>query len=91
APPAERRAADYDRSGPPSDVRPFRILHQSSSQAKLGRVIRVKVTDLEAHLKQARITPGSLSHLYPEPLGSEKAAPRDHRSGDNPDRANPGS
>lgn len=34
---------------------------------RLGRVIRVKEEDLVARLERARITPGSLRHLYPDP------------------------
>ncbi len=32
---------------------------------QFGRVIRIKQSDLDHFLQQARITPGSLSHLYP--------------------------
>ena len=32
---------------------------------KLGRVIRLKVEDIEAFLESRRIPPGSLRHLYP--------------------------
>ena len=32
---------------------------------KLGRVIRLKREDVDAFLESQRITPGSLSHLYP--------------------------
>lgn len=32
----------------------------------MGRVIRVQQEDLEAFLGRARITPGSLAHLYPD-------------------------
>lgn len=33
---------------------------------KMGRVIRLKASDLEAFLETTRVQPGSLSHLYPE-------------------------
>jgi len=32
----------------------------------MGRVLRVKASDLEVFLDQSRVTPGSLRHLYPE-------------------------
>lgn len=34
---------------------------------KFGRVIRIKEEDLDAFVEGARIQPGTLSHLYPEP------------------------
>ena len=33
---------------------------------KMGRVIRLKETDLDAYLEAHRVVPGTLSHLYPE-------------------------
>lgn len=32
----------------------------------MGRVIRLKEADLDTFLEAHRVTPGSLSHLYPE-------------------------
>lgn len=34
---------------------------------KFGRVIRLKEQDVEAFIESSRISPGTLSHLYPEP------------------------
>ena len=34
---------------------------------KIGRVIRFRRSDLEAYLESARIQPGDLAHLYPDP------------------------
>ena len=34
---------------------------------KLGRVIRLKEADVDAFIEGARIAPGALEHLYPEP------------------------
>lgn len=34
---------------------------------KFGRVIRLKEADVEAFIEGARIVPGTLEHLYPEP------------------------
>ena len=33
---------------------------------RLGRVIRLKVLDVEAFIEAGRIRPGTLRHLYPE-------------------------
>ena len=33
---------------------------------KLGRVLRVKLRDVEVFLDNARVKPGDLEHLYPE-------------------------
>ncbi|HUP72449.1 MAG TPA: helix-turn-helix domain-containing protein [Acidimicrobiales bacterium] len=35
---------------------------------KMGRVIRIKVSDLDAFIVGARIEPGTLTHLYPPHL-----------------------
>jgi excisionase family DNA binding protein len=46
----------------------YRLIDNGDVPAyKLGRVIRVKEDDLVAHLERARIAPGSLRHLYPDP------------------------
>ena len=34
---------------------------------KMGRVIRLKESDVDDFIDAARIAPGSLEHLYPEP------------------------
>lgn len=34
---------------------------------KFGRVIRLRQDELDRFIEAARITPGSLEHLYPEP------------------------
>ncbi|MCE2511640.1 MAG: helix-turn-helix domain-containing protein [Acidimicrobiia bacterium] len=33
---------------------------------RMGRVIRVKGTDVDAYIESCRIEPGTISHLYPE-------------------------
>jgi excisionase family DNA binding protein len=35
---------------------------------KFGRVIRVKEADVIAFVEASRIVPGSIGHLYPEPV-----------------------
>ncbi len=38
---------------------------------KMGRVIRVKESDLDAFVETTRVQPGSLAHLYPERIEPE--------------------
>lgn len=38
---------------------------------KFGRVIRMKAEDVDRFIDSARIVPGSLEHLYPEPVKVE--------------------
>lgn len=35
---------------------------------RFGRVIRLKKADVDAYIESCRIEPGSLEHLYPEPV-----------------------
>jgi len=45
----------------------YRLIDEGQIPAyKMGRVLRVKATDLEVFLDQSRVAPGSLRHLYPE-------------------------
>ena len=37
---------------------------------KFGRVIRIQETDVDGFIRASRIAPGSLEHLYPEPVRS---------------------
>ncbi|MGQ0522003.1 MAG: helix-turn-helix domain-containing protein [Actinomycetota bacterium] len=46
----------------------YRFIDEGQIAAyKLGRVIRLKESDVEAFIENARIEPGALEHLYPEP------------------------
>ena len=36
---------------------------------RFGRVIRLKQDDVDQFIEARRIQPGSLEHLYPEPVG----------------------
>ena len=46
----------------------YRLIDEGRLPAyKIGRVIRLKDADVEAFIESARIQPGSLGHLYPEP------------------------
>lgn len=46
----------------------YRFIDEGQIAAyKLGRVIRLKESDVEAFIEASRITPGALEHLYPDP------------------------
>ena len=46
----------------------YRLVDEGRLPAyKIGRVIRVKEDDVDAFIEGARIQPGTLAHLYPEP------------------------
>lgn len=46
----------------------YRFIDEGDLAAyKFGRVIRLREPDLEHFVESARIAPGSLEHLYPEP------------------------
>ncbi|MHB8464314.1 MAG: helix-turn-helix domain-containing protein [Acidimicrobiales bacterium] len=45
----------------------YRLIDEGQVPAyKMGRVLRVKATDLDLFLERSRVSPGSLRHLYPE-------------------------
>jgi excisionase family DNA binding protein len=47
----------------------YRFIDEGELPAyKFGRVIRLLQSDLDAFIENARIAPGSLEHLYPEPV-----------------------
>jgi excisionase family DNA binding protein len=49
----------------------YRMIDEGAIPAyKMGRVIRVKESDLDAFLETTKVQPGSLSHLYPERVDS---------------------
>jgi len=37
---------------------------------KMGRVIRLQAHELDSFIERARIVPGTLEHLYPDPRGA---------------------
>lgn len=46
----------------------YRFIDEGQLAAyKFGRVIRIKEADVEQFINGARIEPGALEHLYPEP------------------------
>jgi excisionase family DNA binding protein len=49
----------------------YRFIDEGDLPAyKFGRVIRLLQVDLDRYIEHARIVPGSLEHLYPEPVRS---------------------
>jgi excisionase family DNA binding protein len=50
----------------------YRLIDEGDLPAyKFGRVIRLQEADVLAFVEKSRIAPGSLEHLYPEPVRSE--------------------
>jgi excisionase family DNA binding protein len=46
----------------------YRLIDEGQIPAyKFGRVIRLQAREVDAFIDAARIKPGSLEHLYPEP------------------------
>lgn len=51
----------------------YRIIDEGQMPCyQFGRVYRLKAEDVNAFVEQARIKPGSLAHLYPEPRGGDR-------------------
>jgi excisionase family DNA binding protein len=45
----------------------YRLIDEGEIAAyKLGRVLRLRLADVDAFLESARVQPGDLEHLYPE-------------------------
>jgi len=52
----------------------YRFIDEGDLPAyKFGRVIRLRTGDIDEFVAGARITPGSLEHLYPEPARAESS------------------
>ena len=50
----------------------YRFIDEGDLAAyKFGRVIRIKVEDVEGFIEACRIRPGQLEHLYPPLKGSD--------------------
>ena len=48
----------------------YRFIDQGDIAAfRFGRVIRLKQQDVDAFIEASKIQPGTLEHLYPEPVG----------------------
>ncbi len=51
----------------------YRFIDEGDLAAyKFGRVIRLKEDDVVAFVESSRIVPGSLEHLYPEPVRADR-------------------
>ena len=47
----------------------YRFINEGGLPAyRMGRVIRVKQTDVDDFIESSRIAPGTLGHLYPDPV-----------------------
>jgi excisionase family DNA binding protein len=52
----------------------YRLIDEGQLPAyKIGRVIRLKAHEVDAFIESARVEPGDLSHLYPEPTKGESS------------------
>jgi excisionase family DNA binding protein len=53
----------------------YRFIDEGQLPAyKMGRVIRLKASDVADFVERMRIAPGTLEHLYPEPKGADRAS-----------------
>ena len=51
----------------------YRFIDEGGLPAyRLGRVIRLKQSDIDRYIETCRIEPGTLEHLYPEPAAAGK-------------------
>ena len=47
----------------------YRFINEGGLPAyRMGRVIRVKQADVDEFIERSRIEPGTLGHLYPDPV-----------------------
>jgi excisionase family DNA binding protein len=72
----------------------YRFIDEGQLPAyKMGRVIRLQAQEVDAFIERARIVPGTLEHLYPDPRGGqlgraqhhEEAQPEGEPAGEGPD------
>ena len=50
----------------------YRFIDQGDIPAyRFGRVIRLKQTEVDDFIEGSRIAPGTLEHLYPEPVHND--------------------
>ena len=51
----------------------YRFIDQGDIGAyRFGRVIRLKADEVEGFVEKCRIEPGTLEHLYPEPVDARR-------------------
>ena len=41
---------------------------------RFGRVFRFKASDVDAFIEQSRVEPGTLKHLYPDPIPAQTSS-----------------
>jgi excisionase family DNA binding protein len=52
----------------------YRFIDEGQLPAyKMGRVIRLQARDVDDFIERARIVPGTLEHLYPDPRGAQSS------------------
>ena len=57
----------------------YRFIDEGQLPAyKMGRVIRLQVRDVDDFIERARIMPGTLEHLYPDPRGAQPSRSQHH-------------
>jgi excisionase family DNA binding protein len=65
----------------------YRFIDEGQLPAyKMGRVIRLQAQEVDAFIERARIVPGTLEHLYPDPRGGQPGRGQHHEE-DQPDGA----
>ena len=66
----------------------YRFIDEGDLPAyKFGRVIRMKVEDIDSFIESCRIRPGQLEHLYPPLKGTDADDADDADNADNADNA----
>ncbi len=57
----------------------YRFIDEGQLPAyKMGRVIRLQASDVDDFISRARIVPGTLEHLYPDPRGAQSGRGQHH-------------
>jgi excisionase family DNA binding protein len=57
----------------------YRFIDEGQLPAyKMGRVIRLQASDVDDFIARARIVPGTLEHLYPDPRGTQSGRSSHH-------------
>lgn len=57
----------------------YRFIDEGQLPAyKMGRVIRLQAGDVDEFISRARIVPGTLEHLYPDPRGVQSGRGQHH-------------
>jgi excisionase family DNA binding protein len=52
----------------------YRFIDEGQLPAyRFGRVIRLKEAEVDSFIEACRIQPGTLEHLYPEPVGDSRS------------------